>query len=110
MAGYRIHDRRFKSIYLEMVRALEVGDTVEQLYFFDRVRFPRSWMGVTEKRLATDMDDLRLAIASRLYKMETDTYPSATTDLVPQYLPEEVVDRETGESYTWDESGKWSAP
>lgn len=109
LGGYRITDRKYRSVYREMLRALEIGGKMEELYFFEDIRGSLNWIAPHEELLAAAMDDLRLEIASRLYKMETDTYPSATTDLVPQYLPEEIVNRETGKSYVWDKSGKWSS-
>lgn len=58
-----------------------------------------------EQELAANMDVLRLTIAGNLYRLKTGGFPSATTDLVPNYIPNEIRSRETDEPYPWDANG-----
>ncbi len=58
-----------------------------------------------ELNLENKYNELRLAIAGRLYFLENNEYPQSTAMLIPRYLPNDIKDLVTGRSYTWDEKG-----
>ncbi len=58
-----------------------------------------------ERNHESQFNELRLAIAGRLYLLENNEYPQSTIQLIPKYIPGEIKDITTGRSYTWDKNG-----
>jgi hypothetical protein len=55
-------------------------------------------------------DVLRLRVAAQLYELETGKKVSATRNLVPDYLPKEIILRKSGKSFAWDAKGQPIVP
>lgn len=76
-------------------------------YFYMQVFSLEDPVPVQKHRIyaAVQFDILRLRIAARLYEFETGKKVLSTKDLVPDYLPEEIRERESGEAYRWSANG-----
>ena len=59
----------------------------------------------SEWEMKRQLDILRLTIAGELYKKDTGAFPTATADLVPEYIPEDIRNAATGEPYEWSGVG-----
>lgn len=110
LSGKRSEPYAMQPLALEFVRSFLVTDDIEEFYwlstrFWDSVRSYKE-----EQNAAARFDNLRLSIATRLYFMETQKYPSKFADLTPHYFKEEFKNRLTGQPYQWDESGQLIVP
>ncbi len=110
LAGYQLSDRKYEFVYLEFLRSLTITGAIDKMYFFKSLWFSPENIRKREQGAELAMNQLRLEIATRLYKLETGKEPASQADLVPKWLPEEIIDRETRKPFTLDEAGNWFPP
>ncbi len=103
LSGKGITDEEFAGLF----RPLVLSNVWEEYFYLQTWEFPNSkFYQEVQSLAASTLDRFRLETAARLYELETGKKVSATTDLVPQYIPEEIKDPDTGSPYRWDRNGQ----
>jgi lysyl-tRNA synthetase class II len=59
-----------------------------------------------EERVSSQLKLLQLKIAARLHELDKGSPPKTSADLMPEYLPEIMMNPLTSQPYTWKSDGK----
>ena len=90
---------------LDLMRPFVITNALEEYYTIKIYVDDTSIYFERENEAANHYDELRLEIAARLYFLKNDKLPSSPADLVPDYFPQEIVNRENGNRYRWNDKG-----
>ncbi len=99
--GYQV--QRYE---LEIMRPFLLTHDIEEYYVLNTWVENTKWEYIQEQEEGKMYDQLRLAIAAKLYMLENKKSPTTGADLVPRYFTQEIRDRENGEAYQWNQQGQ----